>query len=579
MAGLGLSATAVAAPSISRLGPASSHMVSVRFELATDERAVAREVARRAQATRAGRLMRPLSLGEVVSRFGAGAHAVAAVRRWAVAHHLSARVNGARTHVMLRGSASDMGRALRVPLARYRQSGGRAYVAAPRRLAVPRPLRQVVESVIGLHHALPSHRPTRVTVPSRAASHGLKGAAWNCATADAANVKAYSGFFPATPRGVVAPYGYLEVGASAASPPQLVVAALAGADHAPNQADFATYVAACRFDSGTAPTLTSIGSGDSGTVSLPQEAPGTMSEQAMDAAILGAVSPPNAEVAFYGSPGSADHPMADILNALIARAGRPVSAGSPPLTVVSMSLPNQEMPGYASGMAGDDKLLARLGAMGVSVLASSGDWGSQGAPANEGDGSWSCAYTGLISVNWPASSPYVTGVGGTMWSPDPATPPNPLQSEVTWREGTGCAESASGGGQSMWYPVPSWQQSKSVPGTNGRNVPDLAMLAGAPGIIRRASNQWGWSGGTSAAAPFVAAGIARLNADRLAARKHPFGFLNPMLYGLPASAFHDVTVGSNDLWGVGCCSAGTGYDMTTGLGAPLINDPSFTAVR
>ncbi|MBM3664932.1 MAG: hypothetical protein FJW92_03960, partial [Actinobacteria bacterium] len=479
------------------------------------------------------------------------------------------------THVMVRGSATRMGRALGVSLRRYRRAGVRPYVAARSRPAVPVALRGSVESVTGLSHFLPSHRPPRSrSVPPRAGSNGLVASGWDCATSHFASDVAYAGFFPATPLGTVAPYGYTAVGSSTSSPPQLVVAGLAGVAHVPNQADVNAYVKACRFDKGPRPVPTSVAVDDTGIVPLPQEPAGTQSEQGMDVSILATVAPPNAQVAFYGGTDAADHPTADLLSALVARAGVPVSAANPRLTVVSLSLDNQESPGYADWEAGNDKLLARLGIMGVSVLASSGDWGSQGAPANEGDGSWSCAYTGLVSVNWPASSPYATGVGGTMWG-DSA---RPLASESTWSEGTGCGESASGGGQSMWYGVPSLWPSQSVAGTNGRNVPDLSMLAGQPGFIRQASNQWGWSGGTSAAAPFVAAGVARLNADRMAAGKKPLGFLNPIIYALPATAFNDVSVGSNDLWGVGCCTAGPGYDMTTGLGSPLLGAPAWGAV-
>ena len=45
----------------------------------------------------------------------------------------------------------------------------------------------------------------------------------------------------------------------------------------------------------------------------------------------------------------------------------------------------------------------------------------------------------------------------------------------------------------------------------------------------------------------------------------PLGFLQPALYGIPASdaAFHDITSGSN-----GAYSAGPGWDPVSGLGSP-----------
>ncbi|MEZ5134148.1 MAG: hypothetical protein R2699_03580 [Acidimicrobiales bacterium] len=35
------------------------------------------------------------------------------------------------------------------------------------------------------------------------------------------------------------------------------------------------------------------------------------------------------------------------------------------------------------------------------------------------------------------------------------------------------------------------------------------------------------------------------------------------------TVFRDITVGNNDVWGrVGCCAAGPGYDLASGLGLP-----------
>ena len=68
-------------------------------------------------------------------------------------------------------------------------------------------------------------------------------------------------------------------------------------------------------------------------------------------------------------------------------------------------------------------------------------------------------------------------------------------------------------------------------------------------------------GGTSAAAPLWAGLIALLNQSL----KTRLGFINPLLYKLPASsgAFHDVTAGNN-----GDYRTGPGWDPCTGLGTP-----------
>jgi tripeptidyl-peptidase-1 len=65
--------------------------------------------------------------------------------------------------------------------------------------------------------------------------------------------------------------------------------------------------------------------------------------------------------------------------------------------------------------------------------------------------------------------------------------------------------------------------------------------------------------GTSASAPLLASMVAHMNARRAAVGKPPLGFLNPALYSLNSSAFHDITSGSNAC-GAGapptCCPSG-----------------------
>ncbi len=78
-----------------------------------------------------------------------------------------------------------------------------------------------------------------------------------------------------------------------------------------------------------------------------------------------------------------------------------------------------------------------------------------------------------------------------------------------------------------------------------------------------------FAGGTSAGAPQWAGIVADANASRGSA----LGERNPHLYAIGAdpaayaSAFHDITVGSNAFVGPGF-TAGTGYDIPTGLGSP-----------
>jgi subtilisin family serine protease len=212
-----------------------------------------------------------------------------------------------------------------------------------------------------------------------------------------------------------------------------------------------------------------------------------------------------------------------------------------------------------------DALFMRLGLVGTSVLAASGDSGSS-VCVDQGTG----VGPRLRAVNYPASSQWVTAVGGTRLV---LTENNRIASEVTWNDSEWGVETAGGGGKSILFGRPSWQP-KSVTGIpNRRAVPDLSAHAstfpgfpivglGQPEVFAQPV------GGTSAATPLVASGIALLNAKLAKKGKPPLGFLNPWIYQTRFKATRDITSGNNDLYGVGCCSAKKGFDLASGLGSP-----------
>ena len=178
------------------------------------------------------------------------------------------------------------------------------------------------------------------------------------------------------------------------------------------------------------------------------------------------------------------------------------------------------------------------------------------------------------AVDDPASQPLVTGVGGLS-----VNDINPL-SETVWntpaKSGSG---GAGGGGASILWSRPSWQNAPGVPASaTMRLVPDLSTDADPStgfvqyytGTSQGACHQncaggWNSVGGTSIGAPMVSSLVAvaaqSCNTSRL-------GFINPSLYAMAGTGFTDVTTGSNDLYNVGEYSAGVGYDMASGLGSP-----------
>ena len=235
----------------------------------------------------------------------------------------------------------------------------------------------------------------------------------------------------------------------------------------------------------------------------------------------------------------------------------------------------EQFTGSAAAKA-ESTLFKEAAAQGQSVVAASGDEGSEDCLGD--DGSYDSQ-----AVDDPASQPFVTGAGGTSWTALGSRP-----TESAWNEGPTCCWGAGGGGVSRLWVMPYYQQHTGAPGVIGadssrapcyapvggycREVPDVSALAGPYPYLDYVSGSWGSWGGTSLSAPLWASLIALADASNSCMGKE-IGFANPILYRVAASdptAFNDVTVGDNDLTGKlkGKYPATTGYDMATGLGTP-----------
>ncbi|KAJ6437187.1 protease S8 tripeptidyl peptidase I [Purpureocillium lavendulum] len=107
----------------------------------------------------------------------------------------------------------------------------------------------------------------------------------------------------------------------------------------------------------------------------------------------------------------------------------------------------------------------------------------------------------------------------------------------------------------------------------GRAYPDLACNGDNVVVVSKGTQ--GLSGGTSEAAPLVAAMFTRINEERIAAGKPVIGFVNPVLYKHP-EMFNDILIGKQDKGGplrYGCGNDGfscaEGWDPVTGMGTPI----------
>lgn len=198
-------------------------------------------------------------------------------------------------------------------------------------------------------------------------------------------------------------------------------------------------------------------------------------------------------------------------------------------------------------------VLLAAAAEGIGVFAASGDCGA----------AWG---TSGVSTGYPASDPWVTGVGATTLT---LSSGNAYGSETAWSgnasgaSSPGCQNQGGSGGGFSPFPRPAWQSAPGVSGTLAqRGVPDVSIHGGSPVEIIYQGQSSGVYG-TSASTPMWA-GLAAV-ADQLAGG--PIGFLDPTLYAAARSPgasadFHDITVGSNGY------PAASGWDPVTGLGSP-----------
>jgi hypothetical protein len=276
-----------------------------------------------------------------------------------------------------------------------------------------------------------------------------------------------------------------------------------------------------------------------------------------------------------------------------------------------------------------NQIFEQANAQGQTVLAAAGDSGATDCDAG------SSAIEGL-AVDFPASSPYVTGLGGTQFNGDAAatgsgttwgatqywkgTAGSDVISsalsyipEAAWNDASAGAFGGGGGGVSSFFAKPAWQvetgasgMTTQVSSDGARDVPDIALDAALyhDALLYCASGSCGngfriasgtyagvltTAGGTSFDSQ-IFGGMLALIEQKIGSK---LGNINPTLYALgnktayyntaSSSVFHDVTSGSNAMWctagSIDCPTGGsigysatTGYDLATGWGSVDLNN-------
>lgn len=296
--------------------------------------------------------------------------------------------------------------------------------------------------------------------------------------------------------------------------------------------------------------------------------------------------------------------------------------------IISMSYGGCEPDLSSSDYSTLESILEQGASQGQSIIVADGDTGSSACYADLTTNTTPTAEEEELAVNYPASSAYVTAMGGTefpsadvassnttYWESasgsDVITSALSYIPEQVWNDdsasagsedGAEYALSAGGGGTSTLTARPSWQSDVTgIPSGSYRLVPDISLDSSpnnagylfcssdstATDITGSCSNGFRDSndeyltvaGGTSFAAPIFAGMLAIINQKENSTGQ---GLINSTLYTLAAnsstyaSAFHDITNGGNECTaGSSYCSsaggsnyyAGTEYDEASGLGS------------
>jgi kumamolisin len=455
-----------------------------------------------------------ISHREFEQKHGADPKAIAEVEQFAARAGLQVVESSARKRrVLLSGTVEALSNAFGAKLDCYRsETFDREFRGRTGSLEIPADLQDSVIAILGL-----DTRP--VAIPHfRIAKQGVQAAATNVSY---------------TPPQVAALYNFpTDVNGSGQT---IAIIELGGGYQA---SDLSSYFSQLGIPE---PSVTSV-SVDGGANTPGGSADG---EVLLDIEVAGSIAP-GAKIVVYFAPNTDQGFIDAITDAAHDTTNNP--------SVISISWGGPEDGWTAQSQTAMNAALQDAATLGVTVTVAAGDNGS-----SDGD------TDGQLHVDFPASSPYALACGGTSLQGSG----NQISSETVWNE-TANQEGATGGGVSRIFAIPSYQSSANVPkqpetGFAGRGVPDVAGDADpSTGYQVLVDGQQTIVGGTSAVAPLWAALVALIN-QKLGKRQ---GFLNPALYGLNETGFHDITSGNNDDSNLGYYSAGPGWDPCTGLGSP-----------
>jgi kumamolisin len=448
-------------------------------------------------------------------KFGADPADVEGVKNFAQAQQLQVLGHDlGRRSVTLSGTAANLSEAFGVNLQHYRYAGG-IYRLRQGSIQIPNSFANIITGVFGFDNRPKARAHFRILSKKAAAPGAVTPVTYNPLQLGAI----YD--FPGGFTGQGETIGIIELGGGY------------------NQTDLDNYFQ--QLGISPAPSVTAV-SVDGATNSPTGDPNGPDGEVELDIEVTGSIAP-GASIKVFFAPNT-DQGFIDAVTTAVNDSA---------VTLISISWGGPESTFTTQSMTTFNQAFQDAGTMGKTVFVAAGDSGSSDGETD-----------GANHVDFPASSPYVVGCGGTTLEANIST--DTITSEVVWNE-TASNEGATGGGVSDFFPKPSYQDSVNVPAPTtqggGRGVPDVAAdadpVTGYQVIIDGSTTT---IGGTSAVAPLYAGLFARINQALVQNGKSRVGFVNAALYQNP-SAFRDIVSGNN-----GAFSAGPGWDPTTGLGSP-----------
>jgi kumamolisin len=470
-----------------------------------------------------------LTHAEYRKSHGADPESVGLVRKFARQFHLKVEPDTPgpeRRTVKLSGTIADMQKAFGTSLS-HKTIDGVTYRVREGSIDIPSDLIGHVVAVLGLDNRPQAHSHFRIkgqkgdTAARRAKGKGI--------------AKPHAGSVSYTPIQIAQLYGFP---ANANANDQTIGILELGGGY--RTADISAYFKGLGLN---VPSVTTV-SVDGGKNS-PTNANSADGEVMLDIEVAAAVAP-GAKIVVYFAPNTDQGFIDGIATAVHDTTNKP--------SVLSISWGSAESNWTTQSLNALDAACQSAAALGVTITVATGD-----------DGSTDGETDGKNHVDFPASSPHVLACGGTSVQSDGSS----ITSETVWNGLP--SGGATGGGVSNFFPLPTWQADAGVPqptnAAGGRGTPDVSGNADpTTGYQIRIDGANYVIGGTSAVAPLWAGLIALANQQN----GKSAGFIQPAIYASKAaSAFNDITYGTNYTGTPVGFEAGPGWDACTGLGSPI----------